>query len=99
MNLHDNPGNLIVNWNETSLPLDPLTPREQETAKLMMRGVTTNVDIAAHLHITPDSAGQHVDNLRSKFGAKSRAQLVSLLFQTFLANLLSENPDTVHQGV
>jgi predicted ATPase/DNA-binding CsgD family transcriptional regulator/DNA-binding XRE family transcriptional regulator len=52
----------------------PLTPREQETAKLVRRGLT-NRQIGEALVITEGTAALHVKNALCKLGFQSRAQL------------------------
>lgn len=89
---------VMINWNETGLPLDPPTKQERRIMFLLINGVTTNTEIAAWLCIESSTASNHVDNLRSKFGARTRAQLVAYLFHALLINLLDQVPDTVHQG-
>jgi DNA-binding CsgD family transcriptional regulator len=98
MTTHSDLRDVVINWNETGLPLDPPTKQERRIMFLLISGVTTNAEIADWLCIEPSTASNHIDNLRSKFGARSRAQLVALIFQTLLSNLLTEVPDTVHQG-
>src|SRR5689334_9598216 len=96
--------NLVIDWNETGVPVEPLTNQQRRVMFLMVNGVTTNAEIAEWLCITPETAGQHVDQLRAKFGATSRAQLVAYLFHSIIISLLGEVPDylrepSVHQDV
>ena len=83
---------LGVDCNETSVPLAPPTRQERRIMYLMINGITTNTEIAVQLRITPDTAAQHIDNLRAKFQAHSRAQLVAYLFHSILISLFTEVP-------
>jgi HD-GYP domain-containing protein (c-di-GMP phosphodiesterase class II) len=49
-----------------------LTPREVEVLALVARGATTR-RIAQVLHITPKTAGNHIERIYTKIGASSRA--------------------------
>jgi PAS domain S-box-containing protein len=56
----------------------PLTSREREVITLIALGDET-AQIAAKLHISPDTVRTHVRNAMSKLGARTRAQLVALV--------------------
>lgn len=86
--------NLVIDWNETGVPLDPPTKQERRVMYLLIQGITSNTEIGAWLCITPDTASQHIDHLRAKFGAKSRAQLVAYLFHSILITLLGDIPQS-----
>jgi predicted ATPase/DNA-binding CsgD family transcriptional regulator len=58
------------------LPAPGLTPREQQIAQLIARGLS-NRAIAAELIISPATAARHVANIFSKLGATSRAQVAA----------------------
>jgi DNA-binding NarL/FixJ family response regulator len=51
-----------------------LTPREQEVAELIARGLT-NRQIAAELIVAERTVDAHVYNMLSKLGFRSRAQV------------------------
>jgi non-specific serine/threonine protein kinase len=53
-----------------------LTPREREVAALIAQGLTSR-DIAAHLVISERTADVHADNLRTKLGLHSRAEIAA----------------------
>jgi DNA-binding CsgD family transcriptional regulator len=55
-----------------------LTDREREVVRLVALGSTTR-QIAADLHLSPDTIRSHVRNSMAKIGAHTRAQLVALV--------------------
>ncbi len=57
-------------------PVSVLTPREQEIALLIARGLS-NRGIADELVISPATAARHVANILSKLGLNSRAQVAA----------------------
>lgn len=57
-------------------PPGQLTEREREIVRLVADG-QTGPEIAAELHIAPDTVHTHVRNAMTKLGARSRAQLVA----------------------
>ena len=63
--------------------LDVLTEREREVMALVAAG-RTNDEIAAELFISPATAKTHVSRAMSKLGARDRAQLVVLAYETGL---------------
>ncbi|GAA4991061.1 response regulator transcription factor [Yinghuangia aomiensis] len=63
--------------------LDRLTPREREIMILTALGLS-NHDIAERLHVTPLTAKTHVNRAMTKLGARDRAQLVVIAYQTGL---------------
>ncbi|MFL5860275.1 MAG: response regulator [Solirubrobacteraceae bacterium] len=63
--------------------LEKLTPREREVLALVGRG-QSNVEIAAHLVVSPLTAKTHVARLFSKLGARDRAQLVVAAYESGL---------------
>ena len=54
----------------------PLTPREQEIARLIAKGLS-NREIADELVISPATAARHVANILAKLGFSSRTQVAS----------------------
>jgi predicted ATPase/DNA-binding CsgD family transcriptional regulator len=58
------------------LPAPGLTPREQQIAQLIARGLS-NRAIAAELIISPATAARHVANIFTKLGVTSRAQVAA----------------------
>ncbi|TSB42345.1 response regulator transcription factor, partial [Streptomyces benahoarensis] len=64
--------------------LAPLTPREHEVVTLVAAGLS-NDDIAERLYVTSLTAKTHVNRAMTKLGARDRAQLVVIAYQTGLA--------------
>ncbi len=63
--------------------LNVLTEREREVMALVAAG-HSNDEIAAELYISPATAKTHVSRAMSKLGARDRAQLVVLAYETGL---------------
>lgn len=63
---------------DAALRPPPLTPRERDAMSLVAMGRTDD-QIAARLGISPATARHHVDNVRQKTGASSRAEAVARL--------------------
>ncbi|HEX6685479.1 MAG TPA: response regulator transcription factor [Candidatus Limnocylindrales bacterium] len=61
-----------------------LTAREKEILALVGRGLS-NEEIAAELVLSPATARTHVSRAMTKLGARDRAQLVVIAYQTGLA--------------
>jgi PAS domain S-box-containing protein len=57
----------------------PLTARESEVVRLVALG-KTGTDIAADLHLSPETVRTHVRNAMAKTGTRTRAQLVATAF-------------------
>ena len=64
--------------------LTVLTQREREVLALVGRGLS-NAEIGAELFVSPATARTHVSHAMTKLGARDRAQLVVIAFQTGLA--------------
>jgi predicted ATPase/DNA-binding CsgD family transcriptional regulator len=58
------------------VPVSVLTPREQQIAQLIARGLS-NRAIADELVISPATAARHVANILGKLGVNSRAQVAA----------------------
>jgi PAS domain S-box-containing protein len=56
----------------------PLTAREREVVTLIALGHDTG-EIAKELHISPETVRTHVRNAMARLGARTRAQLVSIM--------------------
>jgi DNA-binding NarL/FixJ family response regulator len=65
--------------------LAELTPREREVLALVGRGLS-NQEIAAALTLSPATARTHVSHAMVKLGARDRAQLVVVAYQTGLVS-------------
>jgi len=63
--------------------LDPLTEREKEVLALVAQGLS-NDEIAAKLYVSPLTAKTHVSRAMTKLGARDRAQLVVLAYESGL---------------
>ncbi|MFB7630371.1 response regulator [Streptomyces sp. NPDC056149] len=64
--------------------LATLTPREREAVTLVAAGLS-NDEMAQRLYVTPLTAKTHVNRAMAKLGARDRAQLVVIAYQTGLA--------------
>jgi DNA-binding NarL/FixJ family response regulator len=63
--------------------LAQLTDREREVMALVARGLTNN-EIGARLFMSPATAKTHVNRAMTKIGARDRAQLVVLAYESGL---------------
>ncbi|WNM31682.1 response regulator transcription factor [Streptomyces sp. Li-HN-5-11] len=63
--------------------LATLTPREREVMTLVAAGLS-NDDIAERLFVTPVTAKTHANRAMAKLGARDRAQLVVIAYETGL---------------
>lgn len=66
--------------------LSVLTTREREIVALVGRGLS-NEEIAAELVLSPATARTHVSRAMTKMGARDRAQLVVIAYQTGLVTV------------
>ena len=72
----ESPTTLAPEVPSTDRPPVALTPREQEIALLVARGLT-NRQVSTELGISERTAGNHVARILSKLGLRSRAQLAN----------------------
>jgi DNA-binding NarL/FixJ family response regulator len=63
--------------------LGRLTEREREVLALVGRGMS-NAEIAQHLVVSPATAKTHVSRIMTKLGARDRAQLVVVAYESGL---------------
>jgi two-component system response regulator DesR len=56
-------------------PAQSLSPREREVLELVASGLT-NAEIAAQLHLSPNTVKEHASTLYRKLGARNRAEAV-----------------------
>jgi DNA-binding NarL/FixJ family response regulator len=63
--------------------LDALTSRETDILRHVARGLS-NAEVARTLHISPGTAKTHVSRLLAKLGARDRAQLVVIAYESGL---------------
>jgi DNA-binding NarL/FixJ family response regulator len=64
-------------------PLDALTARELEVVTLVATGLS-NEEIASQLFVTPLTAKTHVNRAMTKLGARDRAQVVVMAYESGL---------------
>lgn len=58
---------------ETQYPIERLSSRELEVLKLIIEGFS-NPEIAATLHLSPNTIKTHVSSILQKFGVNHRIQ-------------------------
>jgi DNA-binding NarL/FixJ family response regulator len=64
--------------------LDELTEREREVLVLVAKGLS-NAELAEELHVSVPTAKTHVSRILTKLGARDRAQLVVIAYESGLA--------------
>ncbi|MDO3700927.1 response regulator transcription factor [Micromonospora sp. C28SCA-DRY-2] len=71
--------------------LDGVTDREREVLTLIARGLS-NVELAAHLHLSLATVKTHVGRLLTKLAVRDRAQLVIVAYETGLIAPTGRDP-------
>lgn len=66
-----------------------LTPREREVTRMVAQGMSTE-DVARQLFIGEATVRTHLYRVRTKLGARDRAELVSLAYRTGLVHSAEE---------
>jgi DNA-binding NarL/FixJ family response regulator len=66
--------------------LDGLTDREVEVLRPVARGLS-NVELGEHLYVTPATVKTHVSRLLLKLGARDRAQLIIIAYESGLVTV------------
>ncbi|MGP7999232.1 MAG: helix-turn-helix transcriptional regulator [Streptosporangiaceae bacterium] len=69
-------GQLRAELNGSRAAAGPLSPREQEVARLVARGMT-NKQIAAALYVSERTAENHVQHILTKLGFSNRSQIAA----------------------
>lgn len=64
--------------------VDQLTDREREVLRLVARGLS-NAELADALHVSLPTAKTHVSRVLAKLGARDRAQLIVIAYESGLA--------------
>src|SRR5947209_2905850 len=64
-----------------AIELDGLTDRELQVLSLVAKGLS-NSEIAEAIYVTPATAKTHVSRLLMKLGARDRAQLIVIAYET-----------------
>ncbi|GIG71159.1 response regulator [Phytomonospora endophytica] len=71
---------------ELSAELAGVTEREREVLTLIAKGLS-NTDLAAHLHLSQATVKTHIGRLLAKLGARDRAQLVIIAYESGLVGV------------
>jgi non-specific serine/threonine protein kinase len=73
-------------------PIEALTTREREVARLLAAGCRTDRQLAVRLTVTPSTAGVHVQHILEKLGLHSRWQIADWVASQGMAELPPEQP-------
>ena len=70
-----------------SRPPDALTEREREVLELLVRGVTSNRELAEQLFVSENTVKYHLRNILDKLHLQNRAQVIAYAMRHGLVNL------------
>jgi DNA-binding NarL/FixJ family response regulator len=73
-------------FEEAPQELADLTPREREVLVSIARGLS-NSELAEHLHLSVPTVKTHIGRLLAKLGARDRAQLVIIAYESGLVKV------------
>jgi DNA-binding NarL/FixJ family response regulator len=65
----------------------PLTEREREVLELLVRGVTSNRDLADRLYVSPNTVKYHLRNILDKLHLNNRSQVIAYAIRSGLVDL------------
>jgi DNA-binding NarL/FixJ family response regulator len=66
-----------------SATIDPLTDRERDVLALVAKGLS-NAEIGSQLYVSPATVKTHVARILTKLGARDRAQLIVIAYESRL---------------
>jgi DNA-binding NarL/FixJ family response regulator len=66
---------------------DALTDREREVLELLVRGVTSNRELAEKLFVSENTIKYHLRNILDKLHLQNRAQVIAYAIRHGLVNL------------
>ncbi|MGB3330283.1 MAG: response regulator transcription factor [Thermomicrobiales bacterium] len=72
-----------------TVPIQPLTDREREVLELLVRGVTSNRDLADQLYVSPNTVKYHLRNILDKLHLNNRSQVIAYAIRSGLVDLPS----------
>jgi DNA-binding NarL/FixJ family response regulator len=70
-----------------SRPPDALTEREREVLELLVRGVTSNRELAEQLFVSENTIKYHLRNILDKLHLQNRAQVIAYAMRHGLVNM------------
>ena len=73
---------------------EPLTERELEVVRLLATGVS-NKEIAAQLHVSPNTVRVHLRNISTKLEAQSRTEIAMIAVRN---GWVAQEPGVANQG-
>jgi DNA-binding NarL/FixJ family response regulator len=70
-----------------AVPIQALTEREREVLELLVRGVTSNRDLADRLFVSPNTVKYHLRNILDKLHLNNRSQVIAYAIRSGLVDL------------